>query len=292
MLYKYLVNKMKKIISILLFLFLFSFSSAIAVIAPVVYVATLSLTAFLANTIITIAVFIAAKSFSNKDTINKKKLSSKIGFVMEIIGKTTLLILSTIVAIIIVNPVLFNEAIYTGLIAAIICEIILFLYNYKKISIVDIQTKKIMLKSITIFCIFVFISSSLVGYYSIETKAIIINGQGIEQQQSAPASTPLFDISNSLGSSQKADSYTSAQEVQTEKEKITQLLIFNPMNLNECIITWDTQSKSIKPTNNCFSLTENVQKRIICPIILNSTDFTSGTIISSKGSCVETYTIQ
>ena len=167
---------------LLALVFLLTFCSAIAVIGPAVYVATLSLTAFMANTLITIAIFVAAKSFSDKNTLTKG-ISSKISFILELIGKIALLIISTSIAILIVNPILLSEAIYAGFIAAIICSIILFLYNYKKISIKEKEMNKKILKTTTLFCLFVFASSVLVGYYSIEAQPIIINGQGVEDKQ-------------------------------------------------------------------------------------------------------------
>jgi len=282
---------MKKLLILTNLILLLTFCSAIAVIAPVVYVATLSLTAFLANTIITIAIFIAAKSFSSKNEL-KKGLTQKISFVFELIGKTALLIISTTLAILIVNPILISEAIITGIVAAIICAIILFFYNYKKSSIKNSELKKKLVKTSLIFCIFVFISSTLVGYYSIETKVIILNGQGVNQQSLTENNSPLADIANGFIANQSQSASAPIQGLQKESEKTPQVLIFNPINLNECIISSNEKTISFKPQNNCFSVVNGSQQRVICPIILNENEFTSGSTLSSSGSCTETYTIQ
>lgn len=281
---------MKKILTLVFILSSLSFCSAIAIIAPAVYVATLSITAFLANTIVTIAIFIAAKSFSNKNTLTKG-VSTKIGFALELIGKILLLLASTTIAILIVNPILIQEAIYTGILAAIICGAILFLYNYKKISISEKETKKNILLSAAIFCIFVFISSSFVGYFSIETKAIVINGQGVEQSQTLQSPSPLMDIAENFVSNKSQSASAPSQGIQKEATP-TQLLIFYPNNLNECVISSTSQNLRITPTNNCFSSVEGITKRIICPIVIDAKEFTSGSKVNSSGSCSETYTVE
>ncbi len=282
---------MKKLITLLSLLLLLTFCSAIAVIAPVVYVATLSITAFLANTIITIAIFIAAKSFSSKNELGKG-LTQKVSFFLEIIGKTSLLIVSTTLAILIVNPILISEAIFTGIVAAVICAIILFFYNYKKFSIKNTEIKKKIIKTTAIFCIFVFISSTLVGYYSIETKVILLDGQGVNQQKVTQTNAPLADIANGFIANQSQSASAPIQGMQKESENAPQLLVFTPINLNECIISSNEKTISIKPQNNCFSEVNGFQERVICPIVLNESEFTSGSKLNSSGSCSETYTIQ
>ncbi len=283
---------MKKILTITSLIFLLSFCSSIAVIAPAVYVATLSITAFLANILITVAVFIAAKSFSSKNALSKG-ISTKIGFAIEIIGKTTLLITSTAIAIIIVNPILISEAILTGVLASIICGIILFLYNYKRISISQSKTKKSIIISALIFCTFVFFSSALVGYYSIEIKPIVQEGKGVTQT-SQELQSPLFDIANSFNKSQSQQASAPSQGIDSESkpEYKTQTLIFNPTSLNECIISSGENKTIIQPQNNCFSNINGIQKRVICPIVISDLEYTSGSTVSSSGSCSETYLIQ
>ncbi|MFA6065504.1 MAG: hypothetical protein WCW44_00885 [archaeon] len=282
---------MKKLITFVFLTALLSFCSAIAVIPPAIYVATLSLTAFLANIFITIAIFIAAKSFSNKNTLSKG-LTQKIGFGLELIGKTALLIICTTFAIALINPILINEAILTGGIAAGMCAIILFLYNYKKLSIKNSESRKRILKTILVFSIFVFISSSIGGYYSIETKILLVNGQEANQTQSMQNNSPLADIVSGFVSNQSQVASAPEQGLQKETAPRAQILIFNPINSDECNISSSEKTISIKPKTNCFSSVNEIQQRVICPIILNESEFLSGSKITSSGSCSETYTIE
>jgi hypothetical protein len=282
---------MKKTLALLLLILSLTFCNAIAVIGPAVYVATLSITAFLANTIITVAIFVAAKTVSNKNTLSKG-ISSKISLALEIIGKIALLIISTTLAILIVNPILISEAILTGVIAAIICGIILFLYNYKKLSISEKQTKRGIIISTALFCIFVLISSTLVGYYSIEIKPVVVNGQGVEQKLAQESSSPLLDSAEGFVANKSQSSPAPILGIQQEEIRTPQSLIFIPKNTNLCIITTEKETFTIQPKNNCFSTESGYKQRILCPIVISDEGLSIGSIVNSSGSCTNTYTIK
>ncbi|MCX6803083.1 MAG: hypothetical protein NTY48_00765 [Candidatus Diapherotrites archaeon] len=305
-----------------IFLFFINYAHAVAVIVPVAYVATLSIIAFISNILISIVVYSAAKGAIGTTT---KNFSSKFALILEIIGKATVLIISTSIAVFFINPITLQDAIATGGAGAAITLIVLLLGAYKKLSIITKKEKKALFTDTITFCLFVFISCSLVAYFSVEAAAIRTPKdyetllESRTNQNSANSQDSLMNIfkSNSMSTVSKdtvnkiSTSYEQASIAESSPREDVQNspvpaqgsipivaqdttqnnipLIFQPQNSNPCIISSESKTITITPQFNCFVIENGARKRVFCPVIIDSSNFLGASKIESTGSCSEKY---
>ncbi len=293
---------MKKAIALFCLCILALNAHAIAVIPPAMYIATLSIIAFISNLLITAAVYAAAKGMFSANTF-KKGFSSTLGLVLEIIGKAALIIISTTIAVLAINPITIEESIIAGIIAATITLIALLFNAYKRLAILEGKEKRAILKEALLVFVFVILASSAASYASIELKAITTQGYDAPVQK--PVLEELGDAVTS-GLSQSAPSMIASDSeisdtmrkesaplpVEEKTAPVLLDLVFLPKSAEECIISSETRSISITPKMNCVVLENGARIKAICPIILPASDFYPDKNISTSGSCTEEYQIE
>ncbi len=304
----------KKFFIFVALLFFITYAHAIAIIAPVVYVATISIIAFISNILISVAAYSAAKGFFGRKSFGTK-FSSKLNLTLEIIGKAILLIITTTIAVFLLNPLTLQEAIISGAVAAIISLTILLLSSYKKIALISKEEKRRAFIEIGLFCTFIFFSCAIISFISIEIQNVDPNSS-LEKQSAFQIELPSFDITSNKASSiiqegkartdsskgisapsQTATISDSTKEPlsgqnQAQKEEIqkqVQNLIFYPTSQEKCIISSETKTLSFTPANNCLIISNGSRARIYCPIIVSSKEFGTDTSIAGSGSCTQTY---
>ncbi len=274
---------------------------AIAIIPPALYVASLSIIAFISNILITTAVFAAAKGAFGTGKVGKN-FSSKLNLILEIIGNAVLIVISITIAVFAINPITLEDSILAGIIAALITLGILLLNAYKRLSIVKKNEKKSILTGLFAVFAFVIIAGSIAAYSSVELKAVSSN-YGQNKQ------TPILeDISNSISNSISAPSQSMAKQdslneankglaggtsAVEEKDLPAEPseLIFIPTNSGECRIESETHSISITPKTNCVIVQNGLRTKTFCPIIILADDFYPDKNITSSGSCSDEYNL-
>jgi hypothetical protein len=269
--------------------------NAIAVIVPV-YVATLSIIAFVSNILITIAVYAAAKGFFNRKSFGHN-FSEKLSILLDIFGKAALLIITTTISILWLSPVTTEESLATGLVAASISLIVIFLNSYRKMSILPKERAKIA-RGIAGFCIFVFLSCSVIAYFSVELTGAT---KGLEKAPQT-INSPFEDIVQGIiqgGSSAPAQSEIQKPTApsQSASNKVDENIesfnvILWPASAEPCIVSNLLTTISINPKEGCYKIVNNIRYKTFCPILVSSEDLRYSSDINVSGSCNDSYTIE
>ncbi|MEK6958569.1 MAG: hypothetical protein AABW59_00840 [archaeon] len=278
---------------LLLLLGLSSLVGAVAVIVPV-YVASLSIIALVSNVLITAAVYVAAKGVFSRKSFGGN-FSEKLNVSFEIFGKIVILLIVTMAAIFIFSPVTIEDSLVAGLFAALIALLILLLVSYRKIAVLPSERKAIA-KGIMGFCVFVFISCSIISYFSVEFTV----ATGAAKQQ-AIISFPFEDIVKDVMQSSSAPVYSNVAESPSPSQGISSKateesrffsVILLPTSAEVCIISNLSAIIRVEPVFGCYIAENGIRQKTFCPIVISAEELNYSSDINSSGSCSGPYTVE
>jgi len=271
---------MKRIISLLLGLLFAALSAyAIAIVPPVVYAATVSVAALVGNLIIGLFVWLAASKLFLKDRFGKRphelvRLFFRIASTFIIIG------LSSGIAIYFIKPIALTDALFMGAVAAVIAFAVKFLASYWELRISKHRSKIVL--HLIMFSLFVFLISSVSGYFSIKPEAIY--GDQSHQPEEK------FSIGDIVS---KAQAPAMADEAEMglapiDAAKSGWRIWMIPLDDSECTLQYDGKTIQIEPRYECFM--QNREKTF-CPILIG--DYIEGKLPSDiKSECRYDYFIE
>lgn len=299
------IKKILAIISVFISLFLVNKAYSIAIIPPIIYIATLSIGSFIVNLCIFAALWMATKGIIDRAYLGKK-VHEIVRLLFRLIGGSIALLLSATISIIIFNPLNTEEIIFSSATAAFISLTLFWLSNFREYRLVQKQEKISILKSVAAFSALVFLATFISASTSLETKILRTNDAGIRQSPESPLlefskpnekRTPESFMRDQAGiqpsENKKEISMPEPHDVATKKT-----LLFYPQNANRCeIYSDDTLISALKPSQNCYYYKNNNEmEKIYCPVILDISDVTKNLIdqsttvnIDSRGSCEEKY---
>src|SRR3989338_3859456 len=160
---------MRKFFLIFFGILFFSPANAIAIIAPTVYVISVSILGLIANLIISIIAFVAIQGFASK-TFAGKSMYEIVKVFYSILGKIFLYTISLATGIFVSEPFDLNTSILSGAIAAGISFAVLSLFHAREIFLDEKRFNYV--KSIALFSIFVLIAGSASSFYSLKEEQL------------------------------------------------------------------------------------------------------------------------
>ncbi|MBU1975256.1 MAG: hypothetical protein KKG59_02515, partial [Nanoarchaeota archaeon] len=176
-----------KWIFILLFVVIGNYVTALVFIPPIIYFASVSLIGFITNMFLFLAVWLAIKGFINRSYFGKP-VHEIVSIVLGWIGKIVIIILSAIVPLLVLKPIIPLEIAISSLIAGVICLIVLFLNDFRRIRLIQKKEKLAMVRSVTLLSLVVIIITFASASFALETKALHIDKEsGAVVQTDAPS---------------------------------------------------------------------------------------------------------
>ncbi|MDO8627022.1 MAG: hypothetical protein Q7K42_01020, partial [Candidatus Diapherotrites archaeon] len=160
---------MKKNLLAFFAILFFAQVNAIAIIAPTVYVISVSILGLIANLVISAIAFIAIQGFASK-TFAGKSLYKIIKFFYTILGKVSIYAISLSIGIFISAPFDMNTSINSGIIAAGISFAVLALFHSRELVLDGKKLKHF--KAIALFSIFVLVAGSATSFFSLKVEEI------------------------------------------------------------------------------------------------------------------------
>lgn len=280
---------MKKIV--LLFLVLFAASvQAIAIILPTVYIATLSLAAFVAQLVVGIVAWFAVQMFARKELAGKK-FSPWLALFFETIGKLAVAFIAVFAALWLVNPIEIVGISLAAALSALASFFLLFLSGFRRFFLASDAQKRELFRSAAVFSLWVFAISGLALFLSMEIKEVVLPDQPVLSDQPGLPSRSDQDSaqqSASKPSGAGAPAMPSSDETTNESksqqyQKTSNVYIFFPISSKKCIIEGPNTKAVLETHFNCFVAEKGslVPTRIYCPIKWESEKVPT----SVSGSC-------
>lgn len=281
-------------------------AQAIVFIPPVIYIATLSLGAFIINISIFIAIWLATQGIINRLYFGKA-LHQIIRIFLGIFGKAVVLFAASVISILFFNPLNPKEVIISSILAGILCLIFIFLGNFKEYRLVQKKEKLATIGSMLLFfiltAIIIFISASL----ALKTKILSTGENGLgayKENLSAPNgfTLPLQKSTEYISKDEAEkgiapDYKNDAIEDNKSDRSMAQLLWFYPSDFKVCEVYFDTNLiLAVHPKNNCYYYDSGKLQKLPCPISVSLDDVPLNLAkadgqynIYGQGSCVEKY---
>lgn len=267
-----------KILTALALIFAAGFASAIVIVPPVVYVATISILSIIFNMIVGFFCWLAIQGIASK-TVFGKKIDSVLETAIPVFGKILFALLLTVIFSFFFAPSGIQEILFASAAITLVFFLALLLSNYRQIR--NSPEKGRQFPSIAVSSILVFAIVSASIFLSV-TFAPMNQGRGpllgdsafgVSRSQSAPASEDI------LGKSSASI---------PEAGSLTKELWLIPSGPEACILSANGRQFSFTPSMNCFSKTQEGFEKTFCPIKITPGLFENSAAIlelSASGSC-------
>lgn len=262
-----------KILIVVLFPWIYyGVAKGAAVMTPVIYASNLSSSYFIANLVLLTFFYICAKGFANGLYFGKPN-HEIIRLLFSFIGRFIVLILTSLVAIKLFNPIGIREMFISSVFAALLSFIIFAFANFRFYRLMREEKRVTVIRSLISYAIMVFIANFFSISLAVSTE--IINTTGDFEKE-------FVEGRNEMG----------------KYDLIKKSVWFFPQNEEPCEIFQDgiklSDNASVK---NCFYFKTDVEvNRIFCPLEVNISDLPlkdnmvgQEVLIRGKGSCVEEY---
>lgn len=260
---------------------LFSAVNAIAIIPPVIYFVTLSISTFLMNAIVSLLIFGFLSGLSRRKYLGKS-LYETLGFTLSIIGTGFLTIFAMVVSIILLSPIDLSGVLICGLFSALLAFCAKMLLSFRQFLASDARLKRSIILSGIALALFVAFATSLSAAFSMEVHRIPLKASGsteLEYGQSSESGISklgdmVFGIANSAPQMAKtyAAKESGSQLMPTPSQApkaIEKVLWFIPISGDICEIHAQGFVKSFQPTFNCYFEENGAKQRIYCPVFVN-----------------------
>ncbi len=285
------MSKRNYLLILLFLIILIQHTFAIAIVAPTVYIVTLSITAFIANILISLTAWTAINGFTSK-TYAGKKLSEILSFIFSGVKNSIIYVFSLAIVLIFIKPLDLESSIAIGILSSVIAFGLFLLVDSKKIILSDSKARIQIIQSVLFFIIFIFITSSASIFLALETKLLTtkepIKETQIIQVLSQPIS-PLTDAFESITekSVSKPPTESAIKKIEEPTQDIGQSLWIQPMNSEKCKVEIANQVFSINPKFECFSKS-NLTEKTFCPVEIKRSEISllNGIAqVKESGSC-------
>ncbi|MDO8647042.1 MAG: hypothetical protein Q7R70_01325 [Candidatus Diapherotrites archaeon] len=267
----------EKFFTALALIFAAGFASAIVIIPPVVYVATISILSIIFNMIAGFFCWLAIQGIASK-TVFGKKLDSVLETAIPVFGKILFALLLTVVFSFFFSPSGIQEILLASAAITLVFFLALLLSNYRQIRNSPEKGRK-QFPSIAVSSILVFAIVSASIFFSVTFAPI------------SQAQRPLLDDSAfGVSKSQSAPAESiSRPSTDSEKNYLTNELWLVPSSIEACKLSVNgIEQFSFTPSKNCFERTASGFEKTFCPIKITPALFESlgeTMELSASGSC-------
>jgi hypothetical protein len=264
---------------LVVFLLLFAgFCKGIVIVPPVVYFITLSISAFLANALVSLLLFGALRGLLFRNYFGKtpyELLKSSV----SIVGMTMVAVLSMLLSVIALYPTDFRDFVFSGLLAGVLFLLFESILKFREYRLVGNSERQSIAVSLILLSAFIAVATGVSANFAIELKSMKAQGAAYEERHDA-----VYDISHkteSIG----APSLGIAQEKAYERGEGS--IWFMPAGSGECFITIGSFSKSFSPSFRCLADEEGGKKRVFCPVQVPHYEIKERGLLKFKaaGSC-------
>jgi hypothetical protein len=276
------------------FLLFIGIANAIAIIPPVVYFVTLSISTFIANAIVALLIFGALRGISMRKYFGKG-MYEIIGLGLSALSIGILAIVCMLLSIWLLPPIDFEGVLICGLAAAILFILINMLISLKQLSISDPDRKRSIIFSWVALAIFIGLATGASAQFSMQIHKLPIKTGGYDlENYNQNSQSPIQSVSDAISGVAKSPSMAkeapaSMPAAVGEESKSTTMpsvtaspqpkptapaeteIWFIPITSNRCIILADSFSQSFQPSFNCYYDDDEAGKkiRIFCPVSIS-----------------------
>jgi hypothetical protein len=286
-------------------------ASAIVFVPPVIYIATLSLGAFVVNVFAFFAVWFAAKGLIDRLYFGKP-MHELIRLFFSLLGKFAILFIAAAVSVATLDPLNKKEVLAASVLAGVLGLVLIFLSSFREYRLEPKNKKVYFAGSMMFFSLVVFGVTYASALRALEIKILRIGGDNgpVEYQkkdalpgdislprQKAPSALPGVESDQGIAPSLQEQK---AAERLGMVRKETQVLWFNPVDLTPCEIYFGgILVLSTVSHDNCYYNNDITTHRIICPVSIFREDVSVNLIktigdvvnIHGEGSCEERYNV-
>lgn len=285
---------------------------AIVFVPPVIYIATLSLGAFVVNVFAFFAVWFAAKGLIDRVYFGKP-MHELVRLFFNFLGKFAIFFAASAVSMLILDPLSKKEVLTASVLAGILSLVLTFLNNFREYRL-ELKGKKFLRAgSMIFFSLIVFAVTYISALRALEVRILRIEdskGGAVEYKkeaplredislpsQKAPSAAPGYEADMGIVPSYQEQG---PAESPVSIKKKTRSLWFYPASLVPCEIYFgENLIFSAVSQDNCYYDNDIRMHRIICPVPVSMEDVpvnlvrAVGAVVSIQGagSCTEKYTV-
>ncbi len=273
---------MKQFIALAMFLAFFGFASAIIIVPPVVYIATVSIFSVISNMFVGLFFWIAVQGIATKSFFGKP-FSAIIAFIIPTAGKLFFALLLIIIFSIIIMPIALFEILFITIAVSIAFFFGVLLSRFRKIR--NTKEKSKSLSKIVWATIIIFILSFASIMLSIETRPIVAGAAGPTRGFVDILKIPSMGArSMAKGIAQEAKKPLAANEVEA--------LWLVPTSSEKCTLQAGKTILSFFPQKNCLQSSIGTE-RAFCPITVLPAQISQKGLVEMKasGSCSGSMTV-
>jgi hypothetical protein len=266
-------------------------ANAIAIIPPVVYFVTLSISTFIANAIVALLIFGALRGLSMRKYFGKG-LHEILALCLSSLSIGLLAIVCMLASIWLLAPIDFEGVLASTFFAAVLFISIGLLHSVRQLSISDSNLKKSIIFGWISLALFIGLATGASAYFSLQTHKIQITAGAYDLGNYDQSKSPIQTVSDAISGVANAPSM--AKEAQAgmpaaadqESKNASKPTIgassgsksaalaqtelwFIPKNSDRCTILADSFSQSFQPSFNCYYDEAGKRVRIFCPVSIS-----------------------
>lgn len=270
--------------------------SAVVIVPPIIYFASISIAGFLANALISLGALAAVAGVANWKLFNSPA-PAIISALFGIASRLFIGIVSMTVGLIAFFPVSVQQIIVSASAVLVVSAILLFLRDYRLFRASPKTMKLQLLASTAMFALFFAIVFAPSAYFAIEYR--IINTQqdaALPSASGLPGSEPGAPFLPGLG---KAAPQAMAPSEQAAADKVAGqqqdglILWLMPQSGKDCIVDIGTEKEIFSPRKECKLQPDAFSEPQLCPISIRVPRQCQKDVrIVASGSCSDSILIQ
>lgn len=261
--------------------------SAVVILPPIVYFASISIASFLANALISLGALAAVAGVANWKLFNSPA-SAIISALFGIASKLFIGILSMTVALIAFFPVSMQQIILSASSVLVVSAILLFLRDYRLFRASPKTMKLQLLKQTVAFALFFAIIFAPSAYFAIEHRIIRTQPEtALPDSASGLSGSEIGDAPflPDPGGAAKQAMAPSAQAIAGQRQGDL-ILWFMPQSNEDCIVEIGMEEGIFKPKSECKLQPDVFSEPQLCPVSIRVPRQCQKDLrILAKGSC-------
>ncbi|MFH1200395.1 MAG: hypothetical protein V1708_04975 [Candidatus Micrarchaeota archaeon] len=283
-------------------------ANALVIVPPTVYFLTLSLSAFLANAVVSLFIFGALRGLLGRKLWGKSVFEVASSGVSAL-GTAIVALFAMACAAYFIRPLDLPSAALCALAAGVIFLAFKIVLSFKE-YIVSPGTRRALAISWLSLAAFVALAAGVSSVLAVEERSISTFG-GYYPQYPQQGAGMAQGVANDLvqnapapGAAQKEQAGEMAKEKEGDAGIIVEpnqpgpsaaisRLWFQPMSQNECVVTIGSFGKSFSPSYSCAVVRNGERARALCPVWVDAAQIgESGAVaFSATGSCDDAGTV-
>jgi len=280
-------------------------ASAIVIVPPMVYFASISIAGFLANALISLGALAAVAGVANWKLFNSP-MSAIISAIFGAASRLFLGIFTMMVALIMFFPISVQQIVFSAFAVLVMSAFLLFLRDYRLFRASQKTVKMRLLGTTAVFALFFAIVFVPSAYFSVEYRII-----STQQETAVPTSASDQSISESFdqlpsldlnGASKpamapsaqaSADYLVAENSIVARQQQGDLVLWFLPQTNEDCIVEIEGMKEIFKPKRECKLQPNMFSEPQLCPISIQvPRQCQKDLSISASGSCSDSLVVK